>query len=75
MGGGAYRTSNHIVLDWGRREGYRNSDHIVWAPLPDKEAYSKLKPHRAPAPDELACGSSNHILPDWGRPPMGGIDK
>ena len=42
MGGGAYRTSNHIVLDWGRRRGgvgCRNSDHIVWALLPDKEAY------------------------------------
>ena len=23
----------------------------------------------------MAYGSSNHILPDWGRPPMGGIDK
>ena len=40
MGGGRIEPQTiSFLIGGGGRGGYRNSDHIVWAPLPDKEAY------------------------------------
>ena len=70
---GAYRNSNHILLDWAPapdKVAYRNSSHIllVWAWAPDKAAYrssSHILLVWALAPDKGAYRSSSRPPIRW----------
>ena len=74
---GAYRNSNHILLDWAPapdKVAYRSSSHIllVWALAPETvrieaQTISSLS---GPGPRKGAYRSSNHTLLDWGPAPI-----